>query len=192
MNIVCLLGSPRSQGNSATLARHLCESARARGAEVRQFALNELDYRGCQGCYACKRKLDHCILDDDLREVLAAVMAADALVLASPVYFGDVTAQLKGFIDRTFSYLVPDYYANPQPSRLPPGKKLVMVLTQGMADEQIFADVYPRYEGFLKWEGFADSRLIRACGVTPTTRPEKLKPWMEQAEQVAAWLTGGA
>lgn len=190
MNIVCLLGSPRSQSNSSTLARHLCEGARARGAEVRLFALNELDYRGCQGCYACKRKLDHCILDDDLREVLAAVMVADALVLASPVYFGDVTAQLKGFIDRTFSYLVPDYYANSQPSRLPPGKKLVMVLTQGMADEQIFADVYPRYEGFLKWEGFVESLLIRACGVTPTTRPDKLKPWMEQAEQAAAWLTG--
>ncbi|WP_305042309.1 flavodoxin family protein [Geoalkalibacter sp.] len=190
MNLVCLLGSPRPRGNSTTLARHLCANAERRGADVRLFALNELDYRGCQACYACKRKLDFCILDDDLREVLAAVMAADALVLASPIYFGDVSAQLKGFIDRTFSYLVPDYYANPQPSRLPPDKKLVMILTQGVADAQVFADVHPRYEGFLKWEGFAESRLIRACGVTPATRPDKLQPWLDEAEDAARWLTG--
>jgi len=89
------------------------------------------------------------------------------VVYASPVYYGDVTAQLKGFIDRTFSYLVPDYITNPQPSRLAPGKKLLFILTQGQPDEGMFADIFPRYDFFLKWGGFDKTRLIRACGVGP-------------------------
>jgi len=165
MEIVCLLGSPRPKGNSATIARRFCETAEARGAEVRTFALNELKYRGCQGCMMCKTKLDWCVLEDDLTEVLDAVRDADVLVMASPIYFGEVTSQLKGFIDRTFSYFVPDYATNPKPSRLAPGKRLVFIQTQGQSDEKLYTDVYPRYEYYFRWSGFEDNHLIRACGV---------------------------
>ncbi len=85
MKIVALLGSPRSGGNSSTIARRLVETAAGLGAETRVFELNRLNYRGCQGCYACKKNLDRCILDDDLSDVLAAVKEADAVVLATPV-----------------------------------------------------------------------------------------------------------
>jgi multimeric flavodoxin WrbA len=166
MKIVAILGSPRSNGNSATIAPHLLQTAADLGAQTRIFELNRLTYQGCQGCYACKALLDHCVLADDLSEVLAAVQEADAVVLASPVYYGEITSQLKGFMDRTFSYLVPDFHTNPQPSRLTP-KKLVMVLTQGQADEGIFADIFPRYQGFLTWMGFQEAKLIRACGIGP-------------------------
>lgn len=165
MKIVCLLGSPRSKGNSATIARRVLETAAASGAESRIFELNRLSYRGCQGCYACKTTLDHCVLNDDLSEVLQAVKEADAIIYASPVYYGDISAQLKGFVDRTFSYLVPDYISNPQPSRLPPGKKLLFILTQGHRDPEVFAEIFTRYDFFLRWGGIADTRLIRVCGV---------------------------
>jgi len=168
MKIVCLLGSPRSNGNSATIANRFMETAAALGAETRTFELNRLNYRGCQACYACKTKLDKCILEDDLTGVLAAVREADTVVLATPVYYGDITGQLKCFIDRTFSYLVPDYVTNPQPSRLS-AKKLVFVLVQGRPDEEMFNEIFPRYAAFMKWLGFADSRLIRACGIGPAT-----------------------
>ncbi len=168
MKIVSLLGSPRTGGNSSTIARHFLKTAASLGAETSVYELNQLTYRGCQGCYACKTKLDICGLKDDLTEVLAAVKDADAVLLASPVYFGEISSQLKGFMDRTFSYLVPDYRTNPQPSRLTP-KKLVFVLTQGHPDEQVFADIFPRYESFLKWEGFTDIKLIRACGTSPSS-----------------------
>lgn len=116
MNVVTLLGSPRSGKNSASIANRFTESAAQLGAETRTFELNRLNYRGCQGCYACKQSLDHCVLNDDLSEVLNAVKEADLVVLASPVYYGDISAQLKGFIDRSYSYLKPDYLSNPQPS----------------------------------------------------------------------------
>jgi len=87
-------------------------------------------HTGCQACYACKTKLDRCILKDDLTPVLEAVKNSDVLVIATPTYYGDVSGQLKCFMDRTYSYLKPDYITNSQPSRLAPGKKLVFIITR--------------------------------------------------------------
>ncbi|MBE0558666.1 MAG: flavodoxin family protein [Proteobacteria bacterium] len=189
MKIVTLLGSPRSKGNSTAIANQITGAAAKLGAETRAFELNRLTFRGCQGCYACKKGLDRCVLKDDLTEVLSAVSEADAVILASPVYFGDVTAQLKGFIDRSFSYLKPDYVTNPAPSRLGP-KKLVFVLTQGHPDEKLFADIYPRFSGFLQWLGFSDSRLIRACGIGPGMVDAVPEHVLKQAEDTARGLMG--
>ncbi len=187
MKIVSLLGSPRSTGNSTAIANRITETAARLGAETGTFELNRLAYRGCQGCYACKKGLDHCVLNDDLTEVLDAVQDADVVVLASPVYYGDISAQLKGFIDRSYSYLKPDYLSNPQPSRLSP-KKLVFVLTQGNPDESLFADIFPRYEGFLKWMGFIDTRLIRVCGIGPASVDAVPDQFLQQAEETARTL----
>jgi multimeric flavodoxin WrbA len=187
MKIVSLLGSPRRAGNSSTIANHLLKIAGELGAETRSFELNRLSYQGCQACYVCKTKLDRCVLKDDLSEVLAAVSEADAVVLASPVYYGDITSQLKGFIDRTFSYLVPDYITNPQPSRLSP-KKLVFILTQGQPDETVFADIFPRFEEFLNWMGFTEITLIRACGIGPGRTDVVPGHILRQAEEAARAL----
>jgi multimeric flavodoxin WrbA len=189
MKIVCLLGSPRSNGNSTSIANRFTETAAKLGAEVRSFELNTLSYRGCQGCYACKKGLEHCVLDDDLTGVLDAVQAADLVVLASPVYFGEITSQLKGFIDRSFSYLKADYITNPQPGRLSP-KKLVFILTQGNPNEALFADIYTSYSGFLKRMGFAESSLIRACGIGPSSVDQVPAKVLLQAEQSARSLVG--
>ena len=184
MKVVTILGSPRSKGNSTSIARRFTDAAVRRGAVVETFELNRLSYRGCQGCYACKKTLDRCVLDDDLAPVLAAVKEADLVLLASPVYYGDVTAQLKGFIDRSYSYLKPDYITNPQPSRLEP-KKLIFVLTQGHPDQALFADIFPRYDTFLRWMGFVETRLIRACGIGPGTVDSVPEQVLLQAEEAA-------
>jgi multimeric flavodoxin WrbA len=188
MKIVCLKGSPRSAGNSSAIADRLLATAATLGAETRVFELNRLNYRGCQGCYACKKNLDRCILEDDLTAALTAVHEAETVVLATPVYYGDVSGQLKCFLDRTFSYLVPDYITNPNPCRLPPGKKLVFIITQGQPDAGLFADIYPRYDKFLKWYGFAESHLIRACGIGPASIDKVPENNLKQAEELARKL----
>jgi multimeric flavodoxin WrbA len=190
MKIVTLLGSPRSKGISTTIANRLTTTAAGLGAETRTFELNRLTYRGCQGCYVCKTRLDHCVLDDDLAEVLHAASEADALVLATPVYYGDVTGQLKCFIDRTFSWLKPDYVGNPQPSRLTPGKKLIFVMSQGNPDEQLFADIYPRYAKFFTWLGFTESRVVHACGFGPATVDAAPETALKKAEETAREILG--
>lgn len=192
MKVVSLLGSPRGRANSTILAARFCDAAGERGAQVRTFVLNDLQYRGCQACMACKGKQETCILEDDLTEVLQAVADADVLVMASPVYYGEVSSQLKGFIDRTFSYLVPDFPSNPRPSRLEPGKKLVFILSQGQPNEKQFADIFPRYSGFFKWHGFGDAWLIRACGVMAEGDVEKRQDLLDLARKTALEVCEGA
>lgn len=187
MKVVCVLGSPRPRGNSSFLARRICERVRSYGAKVKVFSLNKLSYRGCQGCMACKGELERCSLDDDLRQVLEAVRLSDCLITASPVYYGDVSSQLKAFIDRTFSFLKPDFPTNPMPSRLAPGKKMVFILTQGQPDEKQFSDIFPRYESFFRLYGFSTT-LIRVCGVFQPgeveSHPEALRLADETAERI--------
>ncbi|MHC1724999.1 MAG: flavodoxin family protein [Syntrophobacteraceae bacterium] len=190
MKIVCLLGSPRDQGNSSTLAKHFCSTAEKLGAEIRIFGLNKLEYKGCQACMACKTNLDKCVLQDDLTEVLEEVASTDVLVMASPVYFWDISSQLKAFMDRTYSYLVPDFIMNPVKSRLAPGKKLVFILAQGQPDESLFTNIFPKFDHFFKMFGFSETHLIRACGVRlpgeVATRPGVMRLAEETAETLVA------
>jgi len=153
MKVTCLLGSPRVNGNSTTIARKLCEVLEKADAEVQYIPLNKLNYKGCQACEACKKSLTHCVLKDDLSAVLKAVQASDITILASPVYYSDVSAQLKGFIDRTYSYIVSDYadkIGKPGISRLGSNKKFVMILTQN-APEDYFQDIHGRYKDMFTW-----------------------------------------
>ena len=190
MKIVCLLGSPREKGNSATIAKRFCDSAERLGAEIRTFTLNKLQYRGCQGCMVCKTRLDRCALEDDLTEVLEAVRETDVLVLATPVYYCDVTSQLKAFLDRTYSYRVPDFLTNPNKSRLAPGKKLVFIQVQGQPDQSQFTDVFPKFDSIFKSHRFSETHLIRACGVLALGEIEAHEDVLRLAETTAERLCG--
>lgn len=70
MKIVAILGSPRPKSNSSGLANKILERTKELGAETQAFVLNKLQYKGCQACETCKTKLDHCVLKDDLTQVL--------------------------------------------------------------------------------------------------------------------------
>ncbi len=192
MKVVALLGSPRLKGNSATLAQRFLARAEEQGQKPIVHKLGSLNYKGCVGCYACKTTREDCILADDLTQVLADVATADVLVLATPVYFGDVTSQLKGFIDRTFSYFTPEYRTSPTPSRLAPGKKLVFIQTQGNPDESFFADIFPKYAGFLKRNSFGESHLIRARGVSSPDDLLKHEAYLHQVDEVAREVFGAS
>jgi multimeric flavodoxin WrbA len=124
--------------------------------------------------------------------VLDAVQSADVLVMASPVYYGDLTAQMKAFFDRTYAFYTPDYLQpNKKWSRLAEGKKLVFVLTQGATDEKYFADVFPRYSMFMKMYGFGEMHLIRACGLRNPDDVSKCQDVLKQADELAAKVMAG-
>jgi multimeric flavodoxin WrbA len=167
------------------MARRFVATAEKLGAEVKTYTLNDLQYRGCQACMACKGKLEKCALQDDLAEVLEAMQESDIWVMASPVYFGDVSSQLKACIDRIYSFLKPDYATNPSPVRLAPGKKLVLALAQGHPDEKFFSDIFSRYDYFMKWYGFQESHLLRACGVQEAGDIETRQDILTAAEEIA-------
>jgi multimeric flavodoxin WrbA len=185
MRITCVLGSPRPNGNTAAVAKRFCNAAEKLGASVQTFALNDLNYKGCQGCMACKTKMDQCVLKDDLTEVLESVREGDVLAMATPIYLWDVTSPLRAFIERTYSYFVPDFHTNPNPSRLSPGKKLVFIQTQGQPSENLFADIFSRIEPIFKRYGFTDNHFLRVCGVRKPGEAESRSEAMRLAEEVA-------
>ncbi len=97
--IVGLQGSPRDAGNTALLLDAALQGAAEAGARVVKFRLNDMNIRACQGCGGCY-ETGRCVMRDDMDQVYEALEHMDALVVASPVYFGGVTAQLKAMIDR--------------------------------------------------------------------------------------------
>jgi len=159
MRVLCINGSPRKKSNTAKIMAAFQEVAEEFGAKVKKATLGKLDYQGCVACGACKRNAEECVLKDDISPVLRKMARADIVVLGSPIYYGDLTSQMKAFVDRTYAFLTPDYK-----SRLNPGKTLVMILPQGDPEPAHFADVFPRYHEFFKWHGFARGISIRACG----------------------------
>ncbi len=187
MKLVAILGSPRPQGNSAFLAREVVARLTAGGASAQVFELNRLQFTGCQACGACKTTADACVLEDDFTPIYQAVRQADVVLLASPVYFGDLSGQLKCFWDRFYAFGNPDFS-----SRLPAGKTSIFILTQGAPPAEMFDDIHPRYERWLKMFGFTHNYLIRGLGLQEAgevaKRPETLARAREVAERVLATL----
>ncbi len=103
-NILIILGSPRKKGNSAILANQLAEGAANRGANVETVYLNSLKIKPCQGCEKCQDESFYgCAVEDDMNLLYSKLKSADAVVIASPVYWFNVSAQTKIFIDRLYA-----------------------------------------------------------------------------------------
>ena len=99
--ILILAGSPRKNGNSAALCRDFARGAEESGHQVETIFLRDKKIGFCLACYHCKKSGGICIIKDDMADILDKMNAADVLVMASPVYFYSVDAQMKALIDRT-------------------------------------------------------------------------------------------
>lgn len=185
MKIVSILGSPRAEGNSAILADIVTGVAEQHGAKVTSHFLNRLNYRGCQACSACKGKSERCILQDDLKQVLEDVILSDVVILATPVYWGEVSGQMKLLIDRTYSFLKPGFTERHDKHRLPPGKKLVWIQVQGAENKDQFGDIFSRYNLFFQQLNFfSETHLLRACNVHAAGAVNDRPDLIEQARTI--------
>ena len=98
--VLILSGSPRKGGNSDLLCDEFMRGAMKNGNEVEKIRVSEKKVGYCRACYACK-ETGECIIKDDMAGILQKIIDADVIVLASPVYFYSIDAQLKTLIDRT-------------------------------------------------------------------------------------------
>ena len=98
--VLILSGSPRKDGNSDMLCNEFMRGAIESGNEVEKIRVAEKKIGFCTGCYACSNT-GVCAIKDDMAEVMQKLIDADVIVLASPVYFYSIGAQLKALIDRT-------------------------------------------------------------------------------------------
>lgn len=138
MKVIAINGSPRKTWNTATLLAKALEGAAAQGAETELVHLYDLDYKGCISCLACKtrggKSYGTCALNDALTPVLQRIIAADALIVGSPIYFGSVTGETRSFLERLlFQYLT---YTVPYGSIAPRKIATAFIYTMNVTEEQ--------------------------------------------------------
>jgi multimeric flavodoxin WrbA len=186
MKLLALIGSPRKEGNTTVLVREIIQAAQEQGAQTAIIDLNDLTMRGCQACLHCK-KTGRCILKDDMTPIYEQILDADAVVLATPIYMGGMTGQLKLFIDRLYPFVNLNLTSN-----LPKGKKAALVFTQGQSQADLYASYFQSVAGFLKFLGFelADPILIGA-GVREPGAIVQNAVTMEAARILGRQLCGG-
>jgi multimeric flavodoxin WrbA len=103
MKVVGFNGSPRKDGNTTILIQRIFKEVEKEGIATELVQLSEKEIRGCIACSQCiKNKDQHCAVDKDAaNEYIEKMLGADGIILGSPVYFNDVTAEMKALIDRT-------------------------------------------------------------------------------------------
>ena len=123
--IIIIDGGPRKNMNTAKLLQQFAKGAKSASndMEVKTVRLYELDYKGCMSCMACKLKSkasNICRFKDALTSILEEISHADGLVLGSPIYFGEVTGQMRAFLERlAFPWLSYNDYSLTAPKRMP-------------------------------------------------------------------------
>jgi len=161
------VGSPRKKGNTITIVNEVLRGASDAGAETKIYNLNALNIRGCQACYKCQTGPEaKCVQKDDMAALYDDIYSADAIVLGSPVYMLQVSAQTKTFTDRLFALL---YMKDGQPGAFRnkiKDKKAVTVYSQGQPDLTLFASSFDLNEGVLGFVGFKLQERIAAGGMT--------------------------
>ena len=104
--IVVITGSPRKNGNSFAMTDAFIQAAEARGHTITRFDAAMKKVGGCRACETCFKTGKACSFDDDFNTIAPAILEADAVVFTMPVYWYSIPAQIKGVIDRLFSFVV--------------------------------------------------------------------------------------
>ena len=177
MKIVVLTGSSHKKGTSALLADAFIAGAEAAGHSVTRFDCAFLHIGGCRGCDACRKSGGVCVQRDDMAEILQAMIDADVLVLATPVYFYSIDAQLKAAIDRF-------YAANAQ---LMGGKKAALLVTCADPVPETVAVARAHYDAICRYLGWQDAGVLEGLGLS-TRADAEASTYPTQARALGASL----
>jgi multimeric flavodoxin WrbA len=128
--IIAIYGSPRRKGNTATLLQKAVEGARDAGAEVEEVVLRDLKMSPCLEIYGCKNA-GECRLKDDFQTARDQILAAQGLMLASPVFFYTVSAHTKILMDRFQSLWVKKYWVDDSPTKAQPAQRKALFIAVG-------------------------------------------------------------
>lgn len=152
MNILAFNGSPRKNWNTATLLKHALDGAASQGAKTQLINLYDLTYKGCISCFACKLKggksYGQCAVNDGLTPILGAIKDADALIIGSPIFLGNVTGEIRSFLERLiFPYMAYDEaYSTLFPKKIPVG----FIYTMGGDESRVKAMGYDKSNALIE------------------------------------------
>ncbi|MDI6754387.1 MAG: flavodoxin family protein [Thermodesulfobacteriota bacterium] len=137
MKVLGIYGSPRRGGNTELLLKELLRGCREAGAEVEEVFLRDLKISPCLEIYACKKD-GKCPIKDDMQSLYERLIEADALALASPVFFYAVSAHTKAFIDRCQAMWAKKYLLKQPISPGKPQRKGVFLSVGGSKGSKVF------------------------------------------------------
>ncbi|MDT8900720.1 flavodoxin family protein [Anaeroselena agilis] len=178
MRVLALVGSPRKLGNSEILAREMLAALPA-DTDREMIRLTELDIGPCRACYACLPADKGCVIEDDLAFLLARIKAADAVIIAAPVYFLGAHTSVKAVGDRLISILADNAAFA--------GKRCVAAVSYGIPGWEGYGrEMVLNFARFLHLE-VAGCMLVRAASPGEAARPEVLA----EARALAGRLMGG-
>ena len=145
--IIILNGSPRKNGNTATLTAEFTKGTREAGNDVTEFFLGEMNIHGCMGCFGGGKDPENpCAQKDDMDIIYPAYKEADIVVLATPLYYWTISGQLKTAFDRLFAV------AECDPNCRNPKKESVLIMAaegHGFEESEYW---YDRLEKHLGWK----------------------------------------
>jgi multimeric flavodoxin WrbA len=137
MKIIGFIASPHKKGNTAWIVNKILEGAKEQGADIQPWYFSDLDIKPCRGCLSCHEGGDRgCVINDDMQKLYVAIGQANSIVLGSPIYMGQMSAQAKIFIDRLFAEISPRF--SPHYKERAVKKKLILTFNQGNPDTSIF------------------------------------------------------
>lgn len=155
--IVVLNGSPQAKGNTSALVEEFSRGARESGCEITIFQLDKLNIHGCKGCFGGGKNLNSpCVQKDDMDKIYPAYIAADLVVLATPLYYWNFSGQLRTTFDRLFAVAEcnPDY-------RNPKKESVLLMAAEGYG----FDDALTYYQNLMKHLGWTERGHVLAGGV---------------------------
>lgn len=134
MKVIAFQGSPRIKGNTEILLDETLKPIRKKGHEIVLFKLNSMKIKPCQDCGGCKES-GICVINDDMNKIYRAIREADRIILASPVFFSGLSAQVKTMIDRCQAFWCEKYLLKKPIPEGPHGRKGLLLLVGGMKRE---------------------------------------------------------
>lgn len=134
MKILGLMGSPRKQGNTDLLLDQAFSGARSAGAQVEKVMVPDLEIAPCREYYGCLRD-GNCVIEDDMTALYPKLWEADAVILASPIFFYGLTAQAKALVDRCQALWARRHVLKHEPR---PGRKGVLLAVGATRGRRLF------------------------------------------------------
>lgn len=165
--VVILNGSPRKNWNTYKMCESFAKGVNESNAEAEIINLYDIDFKGCRSCFACKLKngknFGKCSYPDGLMPVLDKIAQSDGLVIASPIYFGDISGVMRSCLERLlfpfFEYK--EGFPSIAPKKLKTAAIYTMNVNENMAND-MYTGLFSRIEGFLEI-AFSKPERICAC-----------------------------
>lgn len=182
--IVAFVGSPRKNGNVDTIIQKILDGAESSNSNIKKFYLNDMNIKGCQGCLYC-RNIHGCAVKDDMQIIYDEIKDADYVIIGSPVYICQVSAQTKLMLDRLYPLTTIDKGKHIPRSHK---KKLIMVYTQAAPFSFIFKKYFKYTAKHLKGMGLEHYKTLIATKAFEKNSTKSNKKILDRAYKLGLSL----